>query len=33
MLWGTDATMAYTLRDGWVWSPRLATDAHPSAVW
>ena len=31
-LWGTDATMAYTLRDGWVWA-FVAVDHHTAEGW
>jgi transposase InsO family protein len=32
MLWGTDATMAYTVRDGWVWA-FVAIDHHTAEAW
>lgn len=32
MLWGTDATMAYTARDGWVWA-FVAVDHHTAEAW
>ena len=32
MLWGTDATMAYTVRDGWVWA-FVAIDHHTDEAW
>src|SRR6266540_3964230 len=32
LLWGTDATMAYTLRDGWVWA-FVAVDHHTAEGW
>jgi putative transposase len=32
MLWGTDATMAYTTRDGWVWC-FVAIDHHTAEAW
>lgn len=31
-LWGTDATMAYTARDGWVWA-FVAIDHHTAEAW
>ena len=31
-LWGTDATMAYTTRDGWVWA-FVAIDHHTAEAW
>lgn len=32
MLWGTDATMAYTFRDGWVWA-FVAIDHYTAEAW
>jgi putative transposase len=32
MLWGTDATMAYTRTDGWVWA-FVAIDHHTAEAW
>ncbi len=32
VLWGTDATMAYTTRDGWVWA-FVAVDHHTAEAW
>ena len=32
VLWGTDATMAYTARDGWVWC-FIATDHYTAEAW
>jgi len=32
MLWGTDATMAYTARDGWVWA-FVAIDHYTAEAW
>ncbi len=32
LLWGTDATMAYTLRDGWVWA-FCCVDHHTAEGW
>lgn len=32
MLWGTDATMAYTRDDGWVWA-FIAVDHHTAEAW
>src|SRR6266540_3350605 len=38
MIWGTDSTVAYTIRDGWVWAfveitpRRLASRWHPGAT-
>lgn len=32
LLWGTDATMAYTARDGWVWC-FVAVDHHTAEAW
>jgi len=31
-LWGTDATMAYTAKDGWVWA-FIAIDHHTAEAW
>lgn len=31
-LWGTDATMAHTVRDGWVWA-FVAVDHHTAEAW
>lgn len=31
-LWGTDATMAYTAKDGWVWA-FVAIDHHTAEAW
>jgi len=32
VLWGTDATMAYTTRDGWVWA-FVAVDHYTAEAW
>lgn len=32
VLWGTDATMAYTARDGWVWA-FVAVDHYTAEAW
>jgi transposase InsO family protein len=32
VLWGTDATMAYTTRDGWVWA-FVAVDHYSAEAW
>lgn len=32
ILWGTDATMAYTAKDGWVWA-FIAIDHHSAEAW
>jgi len=32
MIWGTDSTMAYTVRDGWVWA-FVAVDHHTAEAW
>jgi putative transposase len=32
VLWGTDATMAYTAKDGWVWA-FIAIDHHTAEAW